>query len=328
MASVNKPLLTIGIPTYNRADLLALSLSKIIEASIGCEGDIEVVISDNCSVDHTASVVAEAQKYFPFKYFRNTENIGFNYNYIKLIDEYATGTYSWIMGDDDFMYPNALKEVITVLKNHQELSFVYVNFDLKKEKEIREWSSNDHSEITPVSSPAIGTGCSFNQLISDVGAPGNLMLTFISTAVFKSDLMKSLDKSNIAKESWGAFSDLFPHSYLYARILKDKAAYRFSLPLITAVVHEKTWDTKVWELYLRFMPELHNHYLKCGFTRFELRNQEKLVISAGIPYLFFNVFSKKNYFRVKSGFLFRYISDTAFYSSFLNILRRKLFTKV
>jgi glycosyltransferase involved in cell wall biosynthesis len=37
MASINKPLLTIAIPTYNRAHLLELSLSRILEASKGFE---------------------------------------------------------------------------------------------------------------------------------------------------------------------------------------------------------------------------------------------------------------------------------------------------
>ncbi len=317
MASIKRPILTIAIPTYNRENLLKLSLSRIIDAVKGYEEDVEVVISDNCSTDGTALVVKNAQEFFPFRYFKNAENIGFNYNYIKLIDNYALGEYCWVIGDDDFVYSNAIKEILAVLKSNEDLSCIYAKFDFQKEEEVRK---EGFSKVAPnVTVP--GERCTFEQLIDRVGAPGNLMLSFISSMIFKTDLMKSIDKGFIAKESWDTFYNLFPHSYFYALIMKDKMAYIFNAPIITAVVHNKSWDSKAWLLYLKFIPEVHQHYLDQGFGRSVLRSQEKLIIQAGIPYLALGMFSSWNLFAIKLKFLKKYLTDNAFYSSTWSVLK-------
>ncbi len=76
---MNKPLLSICIPTYNRAPYLKELLDSIV-----CQFDdqeiynqVEVIISDNASEDNTTEVVAEYQKkYENIRYFRNKENVG------------------------------------------------------------------------------------------------------------------------------------------------------------------------------------------------------------------------------------------------------------
>ncbi len=46
-------LLTIAIPTYNRAELLDKQLAWLAQAIQGFESDCEIFVSDNCSTDHT-----------------------------------------------------------------------------------------------------------------------------------------------------------------------------------------------------------------------------------------------------------------------------------
>ena len=56
--SNNTPLLTIAIPTYNRAGDLGTALGHIA-GQLGPLADrVEVLVSDNCSTDATAEVVA------------------------------------------------------------------------------------------------------------------------------------------------------------------------------------------------------------------------------------------------------------------------------
>lgn len=320
MASTKRPILTIAIPTYNRANLLNLSLLRIIDAVKGYEDDVEIVVSDNCSTDDTANVVKNAQRVFPIRYFKNAENIGFNYNYIKLIDNYALGEYCWVIGDDDCLYSNAIKEIFAVLKSNENLSCIYAKFDFKKEEEVLQ---EGFSKVAPnVTVP--GKRCAFEELISKVGAPGNLMLTFISSMIFKTDLMKSIDKSFIAKESWETFYNLFPHSYFYSLIMKDKMAYVFDYPIVTAIVHNKSWDSKAGLLYLKFLPEVHQNYLDQGFEKSVLRPQEKLIIRAGIPYLALGMFSSWSLIAIKLKFLRRYLLDNVFYSSIWFVLKSKV----
>ncbi|MDD2524542.1 MAG: glycosyltransferase, partial [Endomicrobiaceae bacterium] len=49
---MNNPLLSICIPTYNRADYLNQSIQSIVNSD-GFGDKVEIVISDNCSTDNT-----------------------------------------------------------------------------------------------------------------------------------------------------------------------------------------------------------------------------------------------------------------------------------
>lgn len=79
---INNTLLTIAIPTYNRADLLSVCLNSItsqIDSNIAER--IEVIVFDNNSIDHTTSVVdTYINNGFAIKYYKNEVNIGADKN--------------------------------------------------------------------------------------------------------------------------------------------------------------------------------------------------------------------------------------------------------
>ena len=93
-------LLSICIPTYNRAyrlnDLLALLVYEIKPLN----GSVEVVVCDNCSTDDTRQVASQYKEIRLVKYFRNSQNIGIASN-IMHVPSLSTGKYCWIIGDDD-----------------------------------------------------------------------------------------------------------------------------------------------------------------------------------------------------------------------------------
>jgi glycosyltransferase involved in cell wall biosynthesis len=56
---MSRPVLTIAVPTYNRAALLDLCLGRIIE-QVRPYGDmVEVLVSNNAATDHTKDVIAK-----------------------------------------------------------------------------------------------------------------------------------------------------------------------------------------------------------------------------------------------------------------------------
>lgn len=68
-------LVSICIPTYNRADILNEVLHSIVSDS-DFDETVEVVISDNCSTDHTPEVAKRFEQDYPtIHYFRNEKNI-------------------------------------------------------------------------------------------------------------------------------------------------------------------------------------------------------------------------------------------------------------
>ena len=91
------PLVTIAIPTYNRADGY---LKNAIECALKqTYQNVEVVISDNCSSDNTEEVVKGFND--PrIRYFRQQANIGANNNFNYCLEK-AKGIYFLLFHDDD-----------------------------------------------------------------------------------------------------------------------------------------------------------------------------------------------------------------------------------
>lgn len=71
-------LLSICIPTYNRAPYLKKCLDSLVCQPEFLKGDVEIVISDNASTDDTCTLVTGYQRrYSNITYHRNDHNIGY-----------------------------------------------------------------------------------------------------------------------------------------------------------------------------------------------------------------------------------------------------------
>ena len=121
---MSQPLLTIAIPTYNRSANLALLLG-MIAPQLKDLGEIELLISDNASLDDTEEVV---RRYLTCglrcTYIRNQTNIGPDGNFLQCYFQ-AAGKYFWLFGDDDVIFPGALASIVRCL-NRQEVDLVYL----------------------------------------------------------------------------------------------------------------------------------------------------------------------------------------------------------
>ena len=94
---------TVGIPTYNRSQLLKRSIASVLRQSYR---DFKLIVSDNASDDDTASVVASFRD--PRLVYRPLErNIGRAGNFNRLID-LAETEFVVLMGDDDQLRPEHL----------------------------------------------------------------------------------------------------------------------------------------------------------------------------------------------------------------------------
>ena len=123
-------LLTIAIPTFNRAKLLDKQLAWLAEAIKGFEADCEILVSDNCSTDNTQDVVKKWQStlsHITFNYNKNPENIGVLKNITYCLNA-ATTQYVWTIGDDDPIQEKAVTYVLTKIKEHQNLSLLFLNY--------------------------------------------------------------------------------------------------------------------------------------------------------------------------------------------------------
>lgn len=109
--SIERPLLTIAIPTYNRAQYLNELLSVLAD-QLKNERRVELIVSDNASSDQTPSLLDEfVSRGLQVRYLRNTENIGPDANFLQCFEQ-ANGKYVWIFSDDDLVIPGALSKIL------------------------------------------------------------------------------------------------------------------------------------------------------------------------------------------------------------------------
>lgn len=81
--TICRPLLSICIPTYNRAQLLKETLESVLVQVDRTNIDkVEIIIADNASTDETDAVMAEIKKNAKpaIKYLKNEKNVGLDGN--------------------------------------------------------------------------------------------------------------------------------------------------------------------------------------------------------------------------------------------------------
>jgi len=119
---MDTPILSIYIPTYNRALILHRLLSTLygyFDLNEEFKKLVQIVVSDNASSDKSKDVCdiflnLDSSHNF-FKYHRNDENIGALNNFVQA-PEICNSKYIWIMGDDDLILLHYIPKVLEYLK--------------------------------------------------------------------------------------------------------------------------------------------------------------------------------------------------------------------
>lgn len=113
-------LLSICIPTYNRAGFLKNALQSIV-ASVSAANyhKLEICISDNNSSDSTEPMIAEFSRTSPInvRYKKNEKNIGASRNFVSAM-AMAEGRFINILGDDDELIPGKYDYILSLLSEH------------------------------------------------------------------------------------------------------------------------------------------------------------------------------------------------------------------
>ena len=114
------PLLTIGIPTFERVDCVR---ERIEELSLHVTSEIDVLVVDNGSQDGTAEYLRSAGLKYPWlHYLVNPVNLGCDANYLRVIEN-SDGVFCWLLGDDTPIQPGLLPELLCFLR-HQDAQVV------------------------------------------------------------------------------------------------------------------------------------------------------------------------------------------------------------
>ncbi|WP_457623731.1 glycosyltransferase family 2 protein [Persephonella sp.] len=224
---MEKPVLSVCIPTYNRGEFLDKTIESVVKQikELGLNNQVEICISDNASTDNTEEVVNRwlNEKDIRIVYHKNQTNLGADRNFIKVID-IANGEYCWFLGSDDIAKEDSISIILNHIENKQFDIFLYdrLNFvsDLSKSR-LESWK-NGEFEISKNN---------LKEYISYLDKLGGLF-SYISVIVFKKDKWMEIIKTK--KEEIEKFiGTQYIHSYILLSMIEAGSFMKYTnVPIV------------------------------------------------------------------------------------------------
>ncbi|HOT27704.1 MAG TPA: glycosyltransferase [Candidatus Ozemobacteraceae bacterium] len=126
---MKNPVLTICIPTYNRASFLEKTLASIVSQRVFLESnDVEIVVSDNASTDNTPEVVKQYQTMFHGKIvsIRSDIPVGANCNFERSM-RYGKGEFLKLHNDSFLFLPGGVEKCLQAVRDNGDASIIYIH---------------------------------------------------------------------------------------------------------------------------------------------------------------------------------------------------------
>ena len=140
-----KPFFSIVIPTYNRADLIGLTLDSVLAQTFA---EFEILVVDDGSIDHTAAVVrayTDSRLHYLLK-INEERGVARNYGLAR-----AQGEYVLFLDSDDLFHPGHLVTLhAAILAQNPRPNFIATKYDFARDGERRP------SDLYPLPAGSLG----------------------------------------------------------------------------------------------------------------------------------------------------------------------------
>jgi abequosyltransferase len=127
-----KHLLSICIPTHNRAEVLSRTLLNLLEEisimSVKKIDFLEVCISDNGSTDETQQILENFKKKCPVDVYinKNDKDLGFDNNILNVV-EISKAEFVWLFSDDDGIERGGINYVYDFLMDNKDIDILILS---------------------------------------------------------------------------------------------------------------------------------------------------------------------------------------------------------
>ncbi len=144
---MNTPIVSVIIPTYNRAHLLAKTIGSVLNQTYV---DFEVIIADDGSTDRTKKMV-RSFKDKRLRYVKLEDNSGSSAIPKNIGLEAARGRYIAFLDSDDLWLPKKLEAEVRFLCTHPSIGMVYSGYTYFGDR----GGEKDSKDFAPVSGHAL-----------------------------------------------------------------------------------------------------------------------------------------------------------------------------
>jgi len=262
-----RPLLSVCIPTYNRAESLRRSLRWWIPQINESGGMVELVVSDNCSTDHTPQVIKEALQYGEFRHNRNSSNIGGGPNMHKLASEFAQGDYVWLVGDDDLPGNGAVTRTLRALQNHPDIDYAYINYRCLHAFLGIDVEVSNQMELEALCPPMTPDfSMRYVTKVKELAGINEHCFTPIYCSIMRRSMAASAFKKGLGLEPFSTLESAAGHAVYIVEHLFDRPGYYVGEPCLI-VSDAISWLEYLPVYALVLVPELHTRFLGAGVDR-------------------------------------------------------------
>lgn len=236
MKKEEKYLLSICIPTYNRADVLRHCIDAIVNHEQAKKGGIEIVVCDNDSTDNTQQMMSEYAQQYPYIiYIRNKENLGVILNTLKVLDS-ATGAYRKLLNDYSVYTADGLQKMYNQIAANEKDRPVLM-FDNLAGREPNEFSFSTMDEIAHRVGVRLTWMGLYGYWEEDWKAIKNREAYFDKTFCTIDYLYQMVNKKKIAKECIFHYNDVWTYK-------RKQGGYNFFKVFIQDYL-------EIWKEYLK-----------------------------------------------------------------------------
>lgn len=251
---LNRPIISICIPTFNREIFLKDCLTSILNQLTSKEllELVEIVVVDNDSKDKTEEIVKDfRKKYKNLRYFNSKKNIPLAEGVLQ-VGKYAYGKYIWFCSDDDEHYASSINTVLKVIRKYSP-DVIYCNLDeySKDMKKISHRNSFEENKDVYLH----GRKELFKFLNKKFFYSIDWFTTYYSNLVLKKEVF---ELSYYLSENYKSKLDLFPQSSAIFYSKKNLNIYVISNRLIKYRGGNLSWGPKQKKEFLSFVAILHN----------------------------------------------------------------------
>lgn len=254
---VREPLLTIAISTFNRPEFVAQNIAWTLDCIRVFGGKVQFLVVDNLSSDlNVETLLAKARQHVGDDRIRvivNSANVGMLGN-LRRIASLCRTPYLWIIGDDDFINPFALSEVLKCIEENPAIPLISMNFGVYYR---RSWNPQDSvqslwEECVPVSRARGRVGI---QTAIELAEYSDNMFTAVYPLVMRTDHASACFSGSYYGTLFSSMAESVPTTKYILEVLAHSPAFWVNTIGVLGNAHN-SWESHRARWHAVLMPQV------------------------------------------------------------------------